>query len=232
VTISNVIITNSNRGLAFMVFDGGIVEDVVIENVTIDTRRFDWFWWGDGDPIHFNIERRSEVDGVKRDNEPAAGIIRNVTISNVIAHGQGTSMMRGHPDSWLQGIRLNHVRLFVSHGAEAPYESTTAAMTLQYARDVAMNDVEIAWEEPHAVTWQTGLRVDRVEDLLLDGMKIDAAPGSDQPVVRLNDADGVWIRQSRIGHVHVTGSKSRNVRLVETEATVTADPGVAPVMVK
>ena len=178
VTISNVIITNSNRGLAFMVFDGGIVEDVVIDNVTIDTRRFDWFWWGDGDPIHFNIKRRSEVDGVKHDNETAAGIIRNVTISNVIAHGQGTSMIRGHPDSWLKGIRLNHVRLFVSHGTEAPYESTTAAMTLEYARDVAMNDVEIAWEEPHAASWQTGLVVNQVEDLLLDGARIDAVPGS------------------------------------------------------
>jgi polygalacturonase len=232
VTISNVVITNSNRGLAFMVFDGGIVEDVVIANVTIDTRRFDWFWWGDGDPIHFNIERRSEVDGVKRDNEPAAGIIRNVTISNVIAHGQGTSAMHGHPDSWLQGIRLNHVRLFVSHGAEAPYESTTAAMTLEYARDVAMNDVEIAWEEPHAATWQTGLAVNHVEDLVLDGARIDAAPGSDQPVLRLNDVDGVLVRQSRIGSVHVTGSKSRAVRLVETEAKLTEDPGVTPAIVK
>jgi polygalacturonase len=232
VTISNVVITNSNRGLAFMVFDGGIVEDVVISNVTIDTRRFDWFWWGDGDPIHFNIKRRSDVDGVKRDHEPPAGIIRNVTISNVIAHGQGTSSMQGHPDSWLQGIRLNHVRLFVSHGAEAPYESTTAAMTLQYARDVAMNDVEIAWEEPHAATWQAGLLVNQVEDLLLDGVRIDAAPGSDQPVLRLNDADGVLVRQSRIGSVQVTGSKSRAVRLVETDAKVTTDPGVAPVIAK
>jgi polygalacturonase len=231
VTISNVIITNSNRGLAFMVFDGGIVEDVVIDNVTIDTRRFDWFWWGDGDPIHFNIKRRSEVDGVKHDNEPAAGIIRNVTISNVIAHGQGTSMMRGHPDSWLKGIRLNHVRLFVSHGTEAPYESTTAAMTLEYARDVAMNDVEIAWEEPHAASWQTGLVVNQVEDLLLDGARIDAVPGSNQPVLQLNDADGVLVRQSRIGSVHVTG-KSKSVRVMETEAKVSADPGVAPVIVR
>ena len=105
--------------------------------------------------------------------------------------------MQGHPDSWLEGIRLNHVRLFVSHGAEAPYESTTAAMTLKYARNVAMNDVEIGWEEPHAATWQSGLMVDQVQDLLLDGMRIDAAPGSNQPVLRLNDADGVLIRQSK-----------------------------------
>ena len=229
-TISNVVITNSNRGLAFMVFDGGVVEDVVIDNVTIDTRRFDWFWWGDGDPIHFNIKRRSEVNGVKHDNEPAAGIIRNVTISNVIAHGQGTSMMHGHPDSWLQGIRLNHVRLFVSHGTNAPYESTAAAMTLQYARNVAMKDVEVAWEEPYAVSWQTGLVVNQVEDLLLDGMRIDAVPGSDQPVLQLNDADDVLVRQSRVGSVHVTGN-SKSVRVVDTEAKVTADSGVAPVTI-
>ncbi len=34
VAINNVVITNSNRGIAFMVFDGGIVEDVVISNLT------------------------------------------------------------------------------------------------------------------------------------------------------------------------------------------------------
>ena len=232
VVISNVVITNSNRGLAFMVFDGGIVEDVVIANVTIDTRRFDWFWWGDGDPIHFNIERRSEVDGVKREHEPPAGIIRNVTISNVIAHGQGSSAIHGHPDSRLQGIRLDHVRLFLSHGADAPYESTAAAMTLEYARNVELNDVEIAWEEPHAATWKTGLMVDHVQDLLLDGTRIDAAPGSDQPVLLLNDVNGVLVRQSRIDSVHLTGSNSRGVRLVETEVKLTEDPGVAPAIVK
>jgi polygalacturonase len=232
VTISNIIITNSNRGLAFMVFDGGIVEDVVIDNVTIDCRRFDWFWWGDGDPIHFNIRRRSEIDGRTYQNEPAAGIIRNVTISNVIAHGQGTSGIQGHPDSWLDGIRLNHVRLFVAHGADAPYESSSAAMTLKYARNVQMNDFDIAWEEPHASTWQSGFVADQVQDLLLDNARIDPAPGSDHPVLELNDADGVVVRQSRIASVHVTGSRSKGVRLVETDAKATISAGLPPVIVK
>jgi polygalacturonase len=228
VTISNVTITNSNRGLAFMVFDGGIVENVVISNVTIDTRRFDWFWWGDGDAIHFNIKRRSEIDGRTYPNEPAAGIIRNVTIENVIAHSQGTSGIQGHPDSWLDGIRLNHVRLFVSHGVYAPYEGTAAAMTLKYARDVAMKDVDLRWEEPHAGTWKSGLIVDQVKGLLLEDMRIDAAPDSDKPVLLLNDAEGVTVRQSAIDSVHVTGSKSKAVRLVETKSKVTTGPDVSP----
>jgi len=232
VTISNIIITNSNRGLAFMVFDGGIVEDVVIDNVTIDCRRFDWFWWGDGDPIHFNIKRRSEIDGRKYENEPAAGVIRNVTISNVIAHGQGTSAIEGHPDSWLEGIRFNHVRLFVSHAPDAPYESTTAAMTLNYARNFAMRDVEIRWEEPHAARWQSALVVDQVQILLLDGVRMDPAPGSDRPVLRLNNADGVTLRNSVVASVHVGGRWSRAVRLVDTDANVITDAGLAPVIVK
>src|SRR5256885_11616842 len=54
---------------AFMVFDGGYVSDVVLSNLTIECTRHGWFWWGDGDPIHFNIKRRSEVDGTARQNE-------------------------------------------------------------------------------------------------------------------------------------------------------------------
>jgi len=232
VVISNIVITNSNRGLAFMVFDGGIVENVAISNVVIETHRFDWFWWGDGDPIHFNIERRGEMDGQGiKPSDPPAGIIRNVTISNVIAHGEGTSMVRGHPDSWLQGIRFNHVRLFVAHGADAPYEGTTAAMTLQYARDVEMNDVEMHWDKPYASTWTSGLAVNNVQDLALNDMRIDAAPGSTQPALRLNDTDGAEVFHSRIPSIDVTG-KSKGVRLLETDAKLTQAPGVEPVSVK
>ncbi|HET6208474.1 MAG TPA: hypothetical protein VFD98_16775, partial [Terracidiphilus sp.] len=104
-------------------------------------------------------------------------------------------------------------------------------MTLKYARNVQMRDVDIAWEEPHAATWQTGLIADQVQDLQLDGMRIDAAPGSDHPVLRLNDADGVLVRESRIPSLHVAG-KSKDIRLMETEAKVTTDPGVPPVIDK
>jgi polygalacturonase len=226
VVISNVTITNSNRGLAFMVFDGGIVEDIVISNVTIDARRFDWFWWGDGDPIHFNIKRRSEVDGTKRANEPQAGIIRNVTIQNVIAHGTGTSAINGHPDSWLEGVRLQNVRLFVSHDSEAPYESTTSAMVIKQARDFGMKDVEIHWQPPHSSTWETGLVVEQVKEMSLDGVRIETAPGSSHPVVILKNAEGVTLRHSQAETLHISGSKTKSVHLLQTESKVTSDPDV------
>jgi len=221
VAIDNVVITNSNRGLAFMVFDGGVVEDVVISNVTIDTRRFEWFWWGDGDPIHFNIKRRSEVDGAKRDHEPPAGIIRNVSIRNVIAHGTGTSAINGHPDSWLDGIRLDNIRLFVSHDPQAQYENTQAALTLRNARNFTMKDVEIQWEKPESATWKAGMQVEDVTDLLLDGVSVPTR-------MTLRNVRNVTVRQSRMPALEVLGAGSHGIRLLDSEGTLTTGSEVGP----
>jgi hypothetical protein len=227
VAVDNVVITNSNRGLAFMVFDGGVVEDVVISNVSIETRRFDWFWWGDGDPIHFNIKRRSEVDGTKREHEPPAGKIRNVSISNVIAHGTGTSAINGHPDSWLENIHFDNVRLFVSHDPAAPYENTRNAITLRRARNFSMKDVQIRWDQPHSATWRTGLAAEDVEDLQLDTVDVETAPASSAPVIELTNAKNVTLRASRAETIHLAGKETRDVRVFETDSKVSADSEVS-----
>jgi hypothetical protein len=198
-----------------MVFDGGIVEDVVIAGVTIETKRFDWFWWGDGDPIHFNIKRRSEVDGTKREKEPPAGVIRNVTIRDVIAHGAGTSAINGHPDSWLDGIRLDNVRLFVSRDPQGPYENTQSAMTLRHARNFTMKDVEVKWEKPESPTWKTGLAIDNASDLLLDGVEVATA-------LTMKDVENVTVRRSRTPSIQVGGARTQKIRLVETEGALTS----------
>lgn len=228
VTIDNVVITNSNRGLAFLVFDGGVVEDVLISNLSIETRRFDWFWWGDGDPIHFNIKRRSEIDGIKRDHEPPAGKIRNVSISNVIAHGVGTSAIHGHPDSWLENIHFDHVRLFVSHDTAAPYENTRTAMALRQARNFSMRDVQIHWDEPYSAMWRSGLTAEDIEDLGLDAVEIEAAPRSTAPVVELRNAHRARLESLRVETIHVAGKGTRGVRLFQTDSTISADSDLDP----
>ena len=79
VTIDNCVISGANRGLAFMLFAGGILENVVVSNCVIECRRFDWFWWGDGDPIHFNLIQHSDLDPLTdRTNEKPPGIMRNI----------------------------------------------------------------------------------------------------------------------------------------------------------
>jgi hypothetical protein len=141
--------------------------------------------------LHFNIKRRSEVDGTKRANEPPPGIIRNVSIRNVIAHGAGASVVEGHPDSWLDGITFDGVKLFVAHDPNAPYEDTATALTLRHARNVTLRDVEIQWEEPFSPTWTTGLAVDHVDGLSFDGVRVQAAPKSSSPAMKLDKVENL-----------------------------------------
>ena len=172
VTIDNVVITDSNRGLAFMVFDGGYVSDVAISNMTIECRRFDWFWWGDGDPIHCNVKRRSEIhDQAPKPGEPKAGSIRNVLIQNVIARGQGTSRINGHPDQWLEGITFDKVRLMVSTDPASPLQKTVNAVEMRWARNVKMRDVEIVLGEPRPPKFRNALRTEDVQDLSMQGFR-------------------------------------------------------------
>lgn len=217
VTINNCVITDSNRGIAFMVFDGGYVSDVVISNVTIDTRRFEWFWWGDGDAIHFNIKRRSEVDGVHREHEPAAGSIRNVILRNIIAHSKGTSFINGHPDSWLENVSLENIKFFLSTDPAAPYDKSVDAMRIRWAKNLKLEDVEIIWEQPELKKWENAVYLEDVSGLQVQGLSArQAHPGTDVPAVMLNNVDGALIRSSAAQpgtrvFIGVAGSKSRDI---------------------
>jgi hypothetical protein len=227
VTIDNVVITDSNRGLAFMIFEGGVVEDVTISNVSITTRRFDWFWWGEGEPFHFNILKRSELEGKKVEHDTAAGKIRNVSISNVIAHGVGTSEINGHPESLLENIHFENVRLFVSRDPQGPYEATKTAMTLRHARNFSMRDVDIRWEQPYSNTWQSGLTAEDVEDLRCDTVDVETPPSSTAPAIELKNVENVTLRSSQADTIHLAGSRTRDVRLLQTKSKITTDPDVS-----
>jgi hypothetical protein len=144
----------------------------------------------------------------------------------VIAHGTGTSAIDGHPDSWLDGVHLDNVHLFVSHDPQAQYENTGAALTLRNARNFTMKDVEIRWEKPESATWQTGLRVENVQNLMLDGLDVAAVPGFRGNVLELKDVDGMTLRNSRAASVHVAGRRSRKIRLVDTESAITSEAEV------
>jgi hypothetical protein len=224
VTIDNCVITDSNRGIAFMVSDGGYVDNVILANLVINTRHYDWFWWGDGDPIHFMIERRSEMMGrPDRPGEAHAGSIRNVIIRNVVAHGQGSCLITGHPTSWLDNVSLENIRLFISHDSTSPYDKAVNAMQVRYARNLKMKGIEVTWDKPDWVNWRSALYFEDVEGLSLNGFTGEPAkPGSDVPAVVLNKVDGATIQNAspRPGtqvFLRVQGAKSQKIYLTGNE---------------
>jgi polygalacturonase len=243
VTVDNCVMTSSNRGIAFMVFDGGYVSDVVLSNLTIECTRHGWFWWGDGDPIHFNVKRRSEVDGTPRQNEPAAGSIRNVILRNIIARGKGTCGINGHPDSWLENVSLENVKLSLSNDPDSPLEKAVYAMKVRWARNMRLKDVEVHWDKPESAKWESALHIQDVKGLELEGFAgRQAKLGADMPAVVLNQVEDVTIRDSKAPEgtavfLRVSGDKSRGVYLLgndlmSAKTPYRADDGASSAQVK
>jgi hypothetical protein len=237
VTVDNCVITDSNRGIAFMVTMGGYVENVVLSNLVVNCHRFDWFWWGDGDPIYFMIETQEEQSGHPEPNEHA-GSIRHVIIRNVIAHGQGTCLITGHPTSWLDDISLENVKLFISTNPESPYDKSIHAMYFQYARNVKVKDVEVNWEKPAWEKWQSALSFEDVNGLQVENfVGGPAKPQTDIPAVVLNKVEDATICNSRARagtqvFLHVKGPTSKKIYLVGNELHDAAKPFVVDANVK
>jgi len=222
VTIDNCVITNSNRGVAFMDFDGGVVENIVLSNLTIDCVRYDWFWWGDGEPFHFNIKKRSEVHkNWKKEDDRPAGVIRNVKITNVIAHGQGASVCNGHPDHWLDGITLENVKLFIAHDPAAPYDKAVQALTFKQVKNLKLRNVEIVWDKPIYDKWESALCLEEIQGLELDGFsgrQAKPSPEAAAPAVVFNQVEGALIRHCQAApgtgeFFRFSGNKTKDIVL-------------------
>ncbi len=200
VTIDNCVITDSNRGIAFMVFDGGIVENVVISNVTIECKRFDWFWWGDGDPLHFNLIQRSEIDpNMDKSKEPPIGKMRNILLRNIFARGIGACLIHGHADSLLENVAMENVRLEIVSDADSPLQKSPVALTIDNIRNLRLKDFEIAWDQPVAPAFLGTLLVENVHGLILDHVTAPAVPnGSSEPAVVFKNLSGLEARNSQL----------------------------------
>jgi Glycosyl hydrolases family 28 len=224
VTIDNCVITGSNRGIAFMVYDGGYIDNVVLSNLVVNCDRFDWFWWGNGDPIYFTIQRRSESLGRPlKPDEPPAGSIRNVIIRNVIAHGKGSCLITGHRDSWLDHVSLENIKLFLSTDPAAGYDRTVNAMQFRFARHLTVKDVEVVWDKPELAKWQSALHFEDVKGLTLDNFVGRAAkPQSDTPAIIFNRVSGADVRNSKAQpgtqvYLKIQGATSEGIYLVGNE---------------
>ncbi|MGE5360030.1 MAG: glycosyl hydrolase family 28 protein, partial [Bacteroidales bacterium] len=223
VTITNCVIAGANRGIAFMNFDGGVVSDVVISNVVIDTVRHAYFWWGDGDPLHFNIKRRSEVHkSVKPGTDAPAGVIRRVLISNVIARGQGSSVINGHPDSWLEDITLDNVRLYLTSDPKAPYDKAVHALDISRVRNLTLRAVEVNWGQPSSATWQSALNVQEAANVTIDGFGGRQAGKAASAAIVLARVQGANVQNCRAPDgtgtfLRVSGRDTRDVSIGEND---------------
>lgn len=244
VRVSDCVLTNVNRGFVFYsTTQGGDVSDVLISRVTIHCNRFDWFWAGDGQPFHFRVSRISGMNGqpAKPDEKPP-GIIRDVTIRDVTAHGKGTSRIHGHPESRLEGLTIENLKLFLATDPTAAFDYADHAIEIRQAKGLKLKKVEVAWENPVLPAWRSALNLEDVQGLELDGFSARGAPNRDVPAVILNNVKEATIRNARAlqgttTFLKVEGKDTSGIKIQENDFQNSKtpwqiDPAIPPASVK
>jgi len=144
------------------------------------------------------MKRRSEWAGTAAKGEPIPGVIRNIAIRNVIAHCTGPSNIDGHPESPIDGLTLENVKLIVSTDPTAPYDFTVHAMRITNATNLKLKGIEVEWEKPALDKWQSALDLENVRGVELDGFTgRQAWPGKDDPAIAFVNVSGAMIRDSK-----------------------------------
>ena len=220
VRVSNTLFNHVNRGVVFMTALGGSISDVTLENLTINCDRFDWFWAGDGQPFHLYNARISELDPQRASpDEAPPGAIRNLTIRNIVARAYGSSLFYGHAENWLEGLRLENIKLVLCADPSSPFDQAQHALDFRRVRDLRLKDVEVLWGWPTLDSWKSALNFEEVKGLEMSGVVCQAAPAPvSSPAMSFDRVAGALVRGCRAldntrVFLRVTGAASKDIRL-------------------
>jgi polygalacturonase len=208
VLFTNCAIRNSNKGFGINVQDGAVVSDVVISNLTIDTNRRHWNWWGDSEMCKFILKKRRD--------DSRLGKIRNVVVDNIVAHVRGTSTITGHADQPLENIRLSNIQIFMNP-ENAKDKRASDALRIDGVQGLMIRDLSVQWSAETEEKWKSALVLRNVSDFDIasfsgrQGLKNSSAPA----VLFENVSDGL-LRDSRAvaetgTFLHVAGANSKNI---------------------
>ena len=228
VTMNNCTIRSANRGIGIMIRGRGNVSDVIFSNLTMECNRYDWFWWGDADPFLFIVEE-SIYSRLETKYKKPLGTMKNILIANVIIHSKGSGIFYGHPDSYLENITLDNVRMEISTDT-TKVQKAVNALSFQKASGIRIKDVEVRWAKPESKKWECALYLEDIQNLVLDNFSgRQAKEGTEHPAVALKQVKNAMLRGCRALPATslfflITGASTRDIHLYGNDFTQAAIP--------
>jgi polygalacturonase len=159
------------KGLALEEVDGGILENITIDNISMmNVATY---------PIYIVTGKRDRTP-----NLTTSSRMKNILISNVVATGvdrQSGIQIAGLPEQPIEGLRLENIRLVYNGGG------TT--------NDAALVPAELGtgYPEPRGVMPAYGLFARHVNDLELANINLSFAKDDFRPAIECADVNGLEI---------------------------------------
>jgi len=148
IQLNNLIIHDSNRAIAIFAGDGGSVENISIDNVSIETRIYAGPWWGKGEPLVICAA------------SPLANI-SNISVRNVTARSENSIMISGGQD-----IILKDWAMTLSYGEARPLYGANL--------DFSPHPGHPAPDATKSIPW---LNAENVKNLITENIKVKRASG-------------------------------------------------------
>jgi len=163
ILFSNCVIRNSNRAMGIFIRDGGVANDVMFTNMTIECVRKPVGWWGSADAMRFVVLKRNENSKI--------GGIRNLTISNIIAHCQGSNRFSGFEGtSTIENVKLSNVRLFI-YPELTPDKRAKEGLSVSNAKNVSLSDCHVEWmSDTPGPKWSGSFIFENVDNLIANDL--------------------------------------------------------------
>jgi hypothetical protein len=167
VLFSNIVVRNSNKVFGINVQDGATVSDVRFVNVTFETNRRHWNWWGSAEVMKFVLKKRTP--------QSPLGRIRDITIDGAQGTARGTSVVAGHAERRLENITLSRLRVKML-AEDRPDKRATDALIFRNVDGLTLRDVEVDWDrERPEPKWGSALVLRDVSGLALQNFRGQAA---------------------------------------------------------
>ena len=152
VVFAHCVVRGSHRGVAIVLRDQGNIEDVLVQNLTIETRLYPTLWWGAAEPIYVSVAPRTPG--------AANGRIRGVRFQQIVATGEGGVFLEGPAGGdhlrdivcdgvvvrrqAVTGERIGRVDTRPGAGV-APLWLPPAGFRLRHAREVELRGCRVEW---------------------------------------------------------------------------------------
>lgn len=147
IQLSDCVFRDCSRGVGIWVRDGATIEDIHVHHVSGTTRRYDGGWWGKGEPIFINAQRRAAAPAGS-----CPGRIRNVSFDNIYMASESCVFIAGIAESPIEDVSIRDLHLTLGgqglHGpgvfdeqpsAQGVYEHDIPAVYVRHADGVTVS---------------------------------------------------------------------------------------------
>ncbi|MDR1632971.1 MAG: hypothetical protein LBR97_08900 [Dysgonamonadaceae bacterium] len=213
ITISNCVIRKSAHttaltgfpegicGLALEMVDGGIMENVVISNISIDGPRVPIF-------IRLGNRARKHFDEAP---EPSVGKMRNILLSNIIAKASSPvgCSISGIPEGKIEGVSLTNIRFFCPGNVSDDFSGKRVEELPELYPESTMFGLLPAF----------GLYVRHANHIYLQGLSFELQAADSRPAIVCDD-----VQEGSIRDISVYGAKGSGTVKTLKNSTVSILP--------